>query len=667
MTFAMTVHAVQGVLDRWVAAGWLRSLDRALVRFLQQEAAAAAVEVPPLLLLAAALVSHQNGRGHVCLDLQQTLSDPDASLSLPPDGDGSAMPPPRPSTILADVDVVQWQAALRLPLLVGTGAGNTPLVLENARLYLRRYWQYEQQIVQALQQRLQHPPAVAEQVLRNSIASLFVAPAGAVDWQKIACALAARAGFAIITGGPGTGKTTTVVKLLAVLQAMALQESGTALRIRLAAPTGKAAARLNASIAGQISVLREQLGQPVAVCDAIMAEQVCTLHKLLGTLPDSRHFRHHAGNPLPVDVVVVDEASMVDVEMMAKLLDALPSQARLILLGDKDQLASVEAGAVLGQLCARADSGHYLPDTAAWLQTVTGEILAAPFVSIDGALLDQSVTMLRHSHRFDAQSGIGQLARAVNVGDVAAVSACLSSPASDIAQLSLREVGDSRLDKLLVDGYRGYLQQLQQGPQSAAADTLDRWAHTVLRTHGSFQLLCALRSGDWGVEGINRRAVQALQAAGLLQADGDWYAGRPIMVTRNDYSLKLMNGDIGIALPHPAGLRVVFPAGDGSNGVRWILPGRLAEVETVFAMTVHKSQGSEFEHAVLLLPERASPVLTRELLYTGITRASRQFTLVDSSEAVLHAALGKRVQRASGSLVPAGRQQQSDNPGEQRP
>jgi exodeoxyribonuclease V alpha subunit len=653
------------LLDRWVRAGWLRALDRGFARFLQQQADAAGQPLSPLLLLAAALVSHQNGRGHVCLDIAQTLMDADAVLSLPPEGNALDEPPLRPSVLLHGISEMDWLGALQHALVIGSASGNSPLVLNGSRLYLRRFWQYEQQIITAITQRTEQSVPLDDKRLQEVLEQLFgdsekksVSGKHKTDWQKIACALAARSGFAVITGGPGTGKTTTVVKLLAVLQNLAVQENGRMLRIRLAAPTGKAAARLNDSISRQMDDLREKYAQSDNVCNAIMAEKVSTIHRLLGTLPDSRHFRHHAHNPLSVDVVVVDEASMVDVETMAKLLDALPDHARLILLGDKDQLASVEAGAVLGQLCVHAAEGRYRAETVQWVQAVTGESIPEHFVSADNhALLDQSVVMLRHSHRFKEDSGIGALSRAVNAGDVAGSLACLSAGTQDIQHLRINDVNDSALVKIFLDGYSPSLVLLQSRPVLTGNDEQDTdafndWAKSVLAAHSAFQLLCAVRRGDWGVENINRQVEDVLRAKGLIDGKGEWYSGRPVIVTRNDYGLRLMNGDMGVALLDRHGkLRVVFADAEEKGGVRWVLPARLADVDTAFAMTVHKSQGSEFLHAVLLLPGQVNPVLTRELLYTGITRAARQFTLVDSCDEVLHSCIQRQVLRVSGTLV----------------
>lgn len=674
------------LLDAWVDRGWLRALDRAFVAFLREQAP----EASPLLLLAAAFASHQLGRGHVCIDLRAALQDADRLLSLPPEGENGSEPAPAlPAQCLQGLTLEAWLAALQEPALVGEGEGSTPLVRVDTRLYLRRYWTCEQQIRAAIEQRLRRAPALAAElpppeVLREQLTRLFPEPAvfggeRVTDWQKVACALAARSAFTVITGGPGTGKTTTVVRLLALLQSLALAGNGRALRIRLAAPTGKAAARLNESIAGAVARLPLPDDGPGQAIRAAIPTAASTLHRLLGSRPDSRRFRHDRRNPLPVEVLVVDEASMIDVEMMAALLEALPEQARLILLGDKDQLASVEAGAVLGELCRRAAGGHYQPALWEWLQSATGEAIAADFQDPDGRPLDQAVVMLRISHRFHAASGIGRLAEYVNAGNVAGVRQIWSEGFADLAYLRVADETDDALERLAVEGgqdnfphsgderagpaapvgYQHYLTLMRDtypGDEAEQA-ALDAWARAVLDAYRQFQLLCALRKGPWGVEGLNRRIAEALRAQGLIAGTEHWYAGRPVLVTRNDYALGLMNGDIGVTLAVPQRdqrgqlrrvLRVAFLSTDGSNRVHWLLPSRLTAVETVYAMTVHKSQGSEFTHTALVLPDHLSPVVTRELVYTGITRASRWFTLVVPSEAVLTEAVQRAVDRVGG-------------------
>lgn len=689
-------QSMETLLARWAERAWLRALDVAFADFLRREVP----DAPPLLILAAALASHQLGRGHACLDLEATLKDPTFALSLPPEGTDTAETdtPPHPAEVLDGLTLRDWQAALAHPELVGRGVGDTPLVLVGPRLYLRRYWRYELAVRAGIDARSARSQALQDalpiEAMRSLLERLFPparTPGQTADWQKLACALTARSAFSIITGGPGTGKTTTVVRLLALLQALALVEpspgqAARPLRIRLAAPTGKAAARLNESIAAAVASLPlDDLAQGEAVRAAIPVT-VSTLHRLLGSRPDTRRLRHHAGNPLALDVLVIDEASMVDLEMMAAVLDALPANARLILLGDKDQLASVEAGAVLGELCGRAREGHYTPRTRDWLERATGEHIPADLVDPTGTALDQSVVMLRHSHRFSADSGIGRLAEAVNAGDPDKVRDIWTSGHADLALVTLHSTEDAAFRSLVIEGaatapvdpqrgdkarqaqtdarpprqgYRHYLDTLREGQplRDADAPAYDVWARAVLQAHGRFQCLCALRRGPWGVEGLNQRIAGLLHDADLIPANSGWYLGRPVLITRNDYGLGLMNGDIGITLIRPAPgdrdwtLRVAFPAGDGQDGIKWILPSRLQAVETVYALTVHKSQGSEFSHAALILPETLSPILTRELLYTGITRARAHLTLVQpGGDQVLEQAVQRRVLRASGLM-----------------
>jgi len=391
-----------------------------------------------------------------------------------------------------------------------------------------------------------------------------------------------------------------------------------------------------------------------------------TLHRLLGSRPDSRRFVHNSQNPLHVDLLVVDEASMIDLEMMASLLDALPPGASLVLLGDKDQLASVEAGSVLGDICGHAEQAGYSPATLERIEKNTGYRLDA--FAGNGTELDQHVVVLRRSHRFGRDSGIGELARAVNAGDPEGVAAVWNRCYGDIARLNVKTLDDGNFSRLVLDGnpgafdhagpaagpvgYRAYLECVGAGPPQDPV-AADDWLRDVLKTFGRFQLIAAVRKGRWGVEGLNEKTAEILFREGLIRETEGWYPGRPVMVTRNDYGLGLMNGDVGIVLPvaddRGSGrkpLRAVFPMADG--GLKKILPSRLGEVETVYAMTVHKSQGSEFEHTAMVLPEVTGPVLTRELVYTGITRAQSWFTLVSPAMGILELAVQRRTHRASG-------------------
>ncbi len=663
------------LLNHWLDAGWIRALDVALVKLL----AKLDPDAEPLVLLATALVSHQLGHGHICLDLQSVLRDADLALLLPPEGRVTDEQPVLPSQLLAAVSLGRWLDALQRSALLyqQADASAKPLVLLDGRLYLYRYWQYESSVAQRLVQRIdtQMPLAAdfSERLTALFNEPLIVDGQRQTDWQKVACAMAAQGQLTLITGGPGTGKTTTVVRLLALLQQSAL-DSGQALRIQLAAPTGKAAARLTESIGQQVADL------PVteAVKDYIPTE-VTTLHRLLGSLPNTRHFRYNSTNPLVVDVLVIDEASMIDLEMMHNVLQALPKHARLILLGDKDQLASVEAGSVLGDLCADADLAYYTPETQQRLEQLCNESLhAEPWCVGDAKQhrLAQRTVMLRHSRRFGSESGIGQLARAVNEGQTQQAWQLLHSESADIDYLQVTQSNAAELDRVLLNpaaqadntldnaGYAYYLQVLQQQRPALDLSFNDplwaEWAGTVLKAFDQFRLLCALRKGTFGVTGLNERIAHALRDRGLISSAEGWYEGRPVLVTKNDYSLGLMNGDIGIALLLPNDdvsedndkpkqvLRVVFARNDGQGGVRYILPSRLTAVETVFAMTVHKSQGSEFVHTALILPDRLNPVLTKELLYTGITRARNKFTLIEGHSGIFTEAVRRKVERISG-------------------
>ena len=334
---------------------------------------------------------------------------------------------------------------------------------------------------------------------------------------------------------------------------------------------------------------------------------------------------------------------MVHLEMMAALLDALPAGAMLVLLGDKDQLASVEAGAVLGDLCHDAQAGGYDAATRAYALAASGEAIPPQLQGSAGALAQQTV-MLRHSRRFSGP--IGQLALAINAGDVARAEQVLRDGGDAVHWIENAQ--QQHVLQLASAGYRPYLEMIDEieGKQEGAGH--DGWVRRVLQSFESFRLLCAVREGEWGVGGLNPAIEQRLESARLIRRRGDWYVGRPVMVTRNDYGTRVFNGDIGLTLADPArpdSLRVYFLEGDV---VRSVLATRLRHVETAYAMTVHKSQGSEFAHTVLVLPKAGGAMLARELVYTGITRASRQFTLVSPASAVLAEAVKRKTQRASG-------------------
>lgn len=640
--------------------GWLRHLDAAFARFLAELDPA----TDPALLLAASLLSQMEGRGHSCLPLANLCQAPQPWLGWPPEADGllQALWPSQPATLAG------WLAVLCASPLVfrvgqATDAGQ-PLVIDGPadapRLYLRRYWHYERSVASAVRWRTEQPAIVEPAAVRPWLDRLFgTEPATATappDWQKLACALAVRSALAIITGGPGTGKTYTAARLLALL--LATHPAPGTLRVALAAPTGKAAARLKQSIDHSLQALQASVAGQLDLTGLIERLGAArTLHALLGARPDTRRLRHHAGNPLDVDVVIVDEASMVHLEMMAALLEALPAHARLILLGDKDQLASVEAGAVLGDLCRDAQAGRYSAATAQYLHDATGCQLPATYLDLTAAppALAQHTVMLRESRRFHGP--IGALATAVNTAaDPDGIMALLHTDTSG-ALWGQEAVGAEAVVALAVNGragatgsYRHYLQRLAQGPDDATPAAHAAWAKAVLRDFDRCRVLCAVRQGDWGVAGLNLAIARALQQQGLLTPTRSWYPGRPIMVTRNDPGLGVYNGDIGIALPPPGGgsLRVYFLDGEQ---LRSVAVSRLAHLDTAFAMTVHKSQGSEFEHTILALAGQSGGVLTRELVYTGITRARQAFSLVAERVGLLAMAAQRPTRRESGLWV----------------
>ncbi|MZR63880.1 exodeoxyribonuclease V subunit alpha [Alcanivorax sp. DP30] len=615
--------------------GLLRDLDVAIARFLEQQCNGANHAV----LMLAALTSNQQASGHLCVDLDNDRLSEQLWGTSPPDN-LAALLPGKPA---------DWLKALQQSPLVSSD-GSTPLVLDNHRLYLRRNWSQECAVAEAIAARLATLSGLSAAELHQPLQALFPHSDDNTNWQQVACALASRSGIGIITGGPGTGKTTTVVKLLGLLQSLAMAK-GQRLRIRLAAPTGKAAARLTESIGDQVAAL------PVsdAVRDSIPTD-VTTLHRLLGTRPDSRHFRHHAHNPLHADLVVVDEASMIDMDMMASLLGALPAHAQLILLGDKDQLASVEAGAVMGDLCRHAFEGRYQDDTVTFVADSCGTDITAfkAAGTTQGTALAQCTAMLRKNWRSKDSPGIGTLATAINQADLKGTRTAFSDYPDSLNRRSLRSDGQE-LENLLLEGSAGHdgLRSLFNAVQTPPEDhTRDQWAAALLRQLTHQQLLSGLRSGPFGVEQLNQRITHYLQQQDLAP-EREWYPGRPVMMTRNDYQLGLMNGDVGLTLPgeqDEAGLRalrVAFQLPDGR--IKWVLPSRLDGVETVYAMTVHKSQGSEFRHTLLVLPDTPHPLLTRELVYTAVTRARETFTLLEFGKAgVWDSAVKKATWRASG-------------------
>jgi exodeoxyribonuclease V alpha subunit len=521
-----------------------------------------------------------------------------------------------------------WIRVLRESSIVGAPGDFRPLVLDGrGRLYLYRYWAYEKRLADDVLARAVDAQDVDSRLLRKGLERYF-ADATDVE-QKLAAATAVLRRFCVISGGPGTGKTTTVVKILALL---AEQAGGGRLAIALAAPTGKAAARVQDAMRAALEQLELDL-----FSRETMPREALTIHRLLGARADSAHYRHHRDNPLPLDVLVVDEASMADLALTTKLLEALPAHTRVILLGDKDQLASVEAGAVLGDICRTAG---YSASFAKQLAAVSGiSISKIPTNAEVRSPLADSIALLNRSYRFGPQSGIGTLACLVNEGrGEDALALAKSSAHADIAWRSVAP-GElhGRLSAVVAKALGRYFEAVRANAAPQA----------IFELFNEFRVLCAHRTGRFGAVTVNRMIEDLVEEQQLAPLRGTWYAGRPVMIARNDYGLRLFNGDVGITL-HDADadgrLKVFFYT--ASAGLRSIVPGRLPDHETAYAMTIHKSQGSEFGHVLLVLPNELSPIMTRELVYTGVTRAMKRVELW-GTESVFSAAIERRLVRAS--------------------
>lgn len=597
-------------IDALQRAGWVSALDGQAAHTWARIAG----ETRPEPIVAAALASAAVAAGHVALALGR-IDGQFTALATDPLAQGIEWP-----------DAGAWMRVLAASPLVHSAEEARaadpehvrPLVVDaSGHLYLRRYWDHQERLAAGIRARLapESAPILDEGHLADGLDRLFPVPSGAgavpdgpvePDGQRLAAEGALRSRFFVISGGPGTGKTSTVVKILALIVEQALARGAAAPRILLLAPTGKAAAHLKMSVVRSAS----SLDCAAAVRGAIPVE-ASTVHRALGAGGRPTRYRRDAGNPLEADVVLVDEASMVDLALMSRLVDALPGHARLILLGDRDQLASVEAGAVLGDIAG--DGARAAADDA------------------DGL---RPVVHLRRSHRFEADSDLGALVRAIHEGDADRVLALLDDPARAAVQRIDPSAGDELRDALRT-GYAAFASAASPAEQLAA---LDR-----------FRVLCAHRRGPQGVAAHNAMVEAWLDDEGVIDPGEAWYAGRPIGISRNDYAAGLYNGDVGLVARDPrdedGALRVLFRSSEG--GERWISPLRVGGAETVFAMTIHKSQGSEFDAVLVVLPDEPSPIVSRELLYTAVSRA-RQGVSVRASREAIRDALARRVERASG-------------------
>lgn len=581
----------------------------------------------PELSLAAALVSRKTSTGHTCVDLSAI-----AGNTIPAPGD----PFHTPSPAATYPEVSHWRSLLLASKVVGRPGEIAPLILDiKDRLYLQRYWHYENTVAGWFRDRNQKKtPAVALPLLDKGLSRLFpetALPPGETDWQKIAALAAIRNPFTVLSGGPGTGKTTTVARILALV----CELSHTMPTILLAAPTGKAATRLQDSI----NAARPGLDTSPEIKAAI-PERAATIHRLLKVR--GGRFLHNAENPLPADLIVVDEASMIDLPLMAALLLALPEPARLILAGDHNQLASVEPGSVLGDICSpRALSGFSAEFRQLSRQFPGGLPPESPAREI---VVSDGLVELKKNFRFAEDSGIRRAGDAIHNGEAETLLEILENDTyTDITwhQLPDQDHLEKLLRRRLTEERLGFL--TTSSPDEAFAALSE------------FRILCALRHGPFGVIAINAQVEDILAATGRIARPSPptreipgLYNGRPVMITTNDYRANLFNGDTGILLPDPAGenqLRAFFQ--ESGRTTRSLSPHRLPPHETAHAMTIHKSQGSEFARILLILPPTLSPVLTRELLYTALTRA-RTAVEVWADETILRETVSARSHRDSG-------------------
>jgi exodeoxyribonuclease V alpha subunit len=580
-------------------AGMLTPMDRQFAALMGRKAEP---ERAQMVAVTAAIISAQRGLGQSCILLREWAG------KRVPEKDGIVLP-----------DEKRWLHELMASSLVSDGSRPAPLVLDaGGRAYLYRYWRAEQRLVEHIRKWLDLPPEELDFAkLAPLFRKLFPPDDERMEGQAVAAASCLRHSFAVISGGPGTGKTTTVARVLVLLF-----ERNPDLRIALAAPTGKAATRL----AEMISLQAENL----SLADTVrkrMPKSAQTLHRFLGYDPTGDRFRYNAERLKPVDALIIDEASMVDLLLMEATFDALPPAARVILLGDSGQLASVETGYVLGDICRAAGSSDKSAAFVRVCETLSGRKLKS---AKDARTLGDSVVELQVNWRFENQPGISSAATATRAGHADDVLKLLTD--GTYPDLIWSKPETMLAAEKRISPVAPHLEALMSA--NSPAQALERLSE--------FRILCAIREGPRGVAGCNAAVEHWLRQRGLL--DGPWYRGRPVLVTTNDYNVRLFNGDVGICWPDEDGTFAWFP---GEDQPRRIPLAKLPQHETAWAMTVHKSQGSEFDHVQLVLPDRDGPLLTRELFYTGFTRA-RKSVHVCGALTIIRSAVTRTAVRKTG-------------------
>lgn len=519
--------------------------------------------------------------------------------------------------------------------MVASASSDTkqPFVLHNNRLYLQRYFNYETMILDRLQEFIDSGKQVESKRIQdirresNFITTLFKrrdTEKETTDWQQVAAISAVLNNFTIITGGPGTGKTTTVAKILSILFKI-----NPDFKVALAAPTGKAATRMAESLRLSSSTFDRFTAAKIET----LAPQ--TLHRLLKSRKDSPYFTHNRQNPLNYDLIIVDESSMIGVALFAKLLDAIPSKSRLIMLGDKDQLASVEAGSLFGDLCqAQTQLNLFSAERTFLINELNGNLPHPSFKDTEEVQrhpLFQHVVELKVSYRFSSEGGIGKFSKAIINNQQAVLDEFMFSDID--SQVEIDCLYSAELFQNFVAGYKNFI--LENDIKNALANLND------------LRVLCAIKEGGQGLKAVNQSIEKYLEAKGLLDLRAEFYINRPIIITSNNYELGLFNGDIGLIRPDETGaIKVWFE--DGQGNLKAVYPGLIDRMETVFAMTIHKSQGSEFDKVLIILPQTENiAILTRELLYTGVTRAKSKVYL-QGAMSVIKQTAENTVQRASG-------------------
>ncbi len=587
-------------LEMWKESGFITSLEVEFTRFLLQISPDESEKV----LLAASACVYAQSNGHVCLDFQKweeefLFNEPGTDIQI------------------TEALKNDWISALKNSDLVSSGKELQPLVLEDDRLYLQRFWKYEEELAEWMKEKSSVVHDISEK--KKKVLRSLLVPLGDLfetNWQHLAVMLSFLKDLVIISGGPGTGKTYTVLNIIA---AHKMAHAGKPFRIALAAPTGKAARRLMDSIEEGRENLPKEYQSEMDIPDSAL-----TVHKLLGANFRGSQFKFNEQNKLPYDMVVIDEASMLDITMWVRLIRSIGSTTKLVVLGDKDQLASVEAGSILGDICGGENT--FSPAISTYVADINGMKLSTTNAK---PMINDCVVFLTKSYRFGEESGIGTFAQAVNASDAQQALSILKDPKSgDInwVQPTAKNL-KTVVSKYAVDHFEDYVRVEEE---------------ERLEASNRKKILCVLRKSDYGVEILNQRIEhQIRQNLNLLTAQ-EWYEGRIVMATRNDAVLKVRNGEIGIYKEgDPGSIRF-----EGEQAIK-ISSNRLKEYEPAFSITIHKSQGSEFEEVAILLPSQINTILSKEILYTAVTRARRS-TLIIASEEIIKKTIERSVSRNSG-------------------